>query len=80
VPAAAAPGDARRLYDNVKLRAWRHEAGLRREQVCVAVGISSGWLERLETQPYSRPSLDLLTDLARFYGHEPAELLTGIAA
>jgi transcriptional regulator with XRE-family HTH domain len=73
---ATAPDDAGRLYDNAKLRQWRADAGLTREQVWAEVGVSVAWLAELEQgRPSSAPSLDLLVRLARFYGHEPAELL-----
>lgn len=80
MPATTAPGAAGRLYDHAKLRAWRDEAGLTREQVCVGVGdLSAYHLGQLEGG--SRvPSLQLLTRLAEFYGHPPGELLPGIAA
>jgi transcriptional regulator with XRE-family HTH domain len=69
------------LYDNEKLRAWRAAAGLSREQVWAEVGCSVAWLQELEQGTSGRsPSLDLLTRLAKFYGHEPAELLTTSAA
>jgi transcriptional regulator with XRE-family HTH domain len=65
------------LYDHAKLRAWRNAAGLSREQVWAGVGVSVAWLAELEAgNARSSPSLDLLVRLARFYGHQPAELLT----
>jgi transcriptional regulator with XRE-family HTH domain len=64
-------------WDFEKLRAWRETAGLTRERVCADTGISYPWLRALEggTDP-RRPSLATLTTLARYYGHEPGELLT----
>lgn len=68
--------DSGRLYDNAKLRTWRAEAELTREQVCALVGISAAWLAELENgTTKAAPSLDLLVRLARFYGREPGELL-----
>jgi transcriptional regulator with XRE-family HTH domain len=71
------PGAAvRPLFDHKKLRAWRDEAGLTIPQVCVATGLSHSWIYGLEQgYPYRRPSLDTLTILATFYGHQPGELL-----
>lgn len=78
---AAAPDDAGRLYDHAKLRAWRAEAGLTREEVWAGVGVSVAWLADLEQgRAGHAPSLDLLVRLARFYGHEPAELLAGTSS
>lgn len=66
-----------RLYDPVKLRAWREQAHLSREQVCTQLGISYPWLAALEQGPSGdrQPSLQLLTQLAQLYGHQPGELL-----
>ena len=75
-PTTAAPQPAR-LYDHAKLLAWRVEADLTREQVCVEVGVSFTWLSALERGEGRAPSLAVLYRLARFYGHEPGELLTG---
>jgi transcriptional regulator with XRE-family HTH domain len=72
--AASAP-----LYDNAKLRTWRRDAGLSREQVWAGTGVGVSWLSELE-QGAATPSLATLVALARFYGHEPAELLTVNAA
>ena len=74
--ATTAPQPPGRLYDHTKLTAWRVEADLTREQVCVAVHVSHAWLSALETGQAAAPSLAVLTRLARFYGHEPGELLT----
>lgn len=72
----ATASDDGRLYDNAKLRAWRIEAGLSREEVWAAVGVSVMWLAELEQgRTGHAPSLELLVRLARFYGHEPGELL-----
>jgi transcriptional regulator with XRE-family HTH domain len=75
--ATTAPEPTGRLYDHAKLLAWRVEADLTREQVCVEVGVSFPWLSALERGEGRAPSLAVLTRLARFYGHEPGELLTG---
>jgi transcriptional regulator with XRE-family HTH domain len=64
-----------RLFDHAKLAAWRAESGLRREEVCVHVGISASWLSALERGEGRAPSLEVLTRLAVFYGHGPGELL-----
>jgi transcriptional regulator with XRE-family HTH domain len=63
------------LYDHSRLMAWRKDAGLRREDVCVATGLSYGWLARLEGG-YGKhaPALATLDKLARFYGHDVREL------
>lgn len=72
----AAPTDDAPLYDHHKLRQWRHDAGLSREQVWAGTGVSVKWLGDLERgTARSDPSLDLLVRLARFYGHEPGDLL-----
>ena len=64
------------LYDAAKLRAWREASGKRREQVALDLGISANWLADVESgRERTRPSLELLTALARYYGHGPAELL-----
>ena len=63
-------------WDHAKLRAWREEAGLRRERVAADLEISYPWLVILEHGTGDRtPSLDILTRLAHYYGHEPGELL-----
>jgi transcriptional regulator with XRE-family HTH domain len=73
---ATAPDDAGRLYDHAKLRQWRDDAGLSREQVWLEVGVSVAWLAELEHGRTARaPSLGLLVRLAQFYGHQPGELL-----
>lgn len=82
--ATAATAAPARLYDHRKLRAWRNEAGLTREQVCAQlqaqdVRIGHAWLSLLE-KGRRVPSLELLVALARFYGHDPAELLLARAA
>jgi transcriptional regulator with XRE-family HTH domain len=64
------------LYDPEKLRTWRAESGLTREQVCTRAGLSYPWLRKLE-RGEADPSLKLLVTLARFYGHDPAELIGG---
>jgi Helix-turn-helix domain len=81
---SAPTAEPARLHDHAKLRAWRDESGLTRDQVCARLqgqGVSIGysWLAALE-QGTKRPSLELLVTLARFYGHEPAELLLAGAA
>ena len=63
------------LYDHELLRAWRDEAGLTRERVGVDLNMGASWLALLE-QGGRHPSLALLIRLARYYGHEPGELLT----
>ena len=71
------------LHDYRKLRAWREEAGLTREQVCTALTddehkLGFSWLVALELGANVRqPSVQLLTRLAQFYGHSPGELLPG---
>ena len=63
-------------WDHAKLRAWRDESGKRRERVAADLGISYPWLTILESGAGDRgPSLDVLIRLARYYGHEPGELL-----
>jgi transcriptional regulator with XRE-family HTH domain len=64
------------LYDHAKLRAWRDEAGLRRERVCADLEISASWLRELEIGAGS-PSVLILTRLAAYYGHQAGELLMG---
>jgi len=76
--ATTAPQPSGRLYDHAKLLAWRVEADLTREQVCVAGGISFPWLSALERGEGRAPSLAVLTRLAQLYGHEPGELLAGV--
>ena len=69
------------LYDFTKLRAWRTDQHLRRERVCADLGISTGWLARLELGGDGRaPSLDLLNRLAAYYGHALHELIIERAA
>jgi transcriptional regulator with XRE-family HTH domain len=66
-----------RLYDHVKLRAWRDESRKSRERVGADLNLSAAWIAALETgKPYARPSLETLVALARYFGHEPAELLS----
>lgn len=72
-----------RLLDHAKLRQWRDETGLSRDQVCArlqadGVQIGYSWLAALE-QGSKRPSLELLVALAVFYGHDPGELLARAA-
>jgi transcriptional regulator with XRE-family HTH domain len=75
VPVSAARDDQpARLYDYAKLRAWRDEAGLRRERVAVDLDMSARWLEQLELGRKT-PSVQLLTRLAAYYGHQAGELL-----
>jgi transcriptional regulator with XRE-family HTH domain len=67
---------AARLYDHELLRAWREQAGLSRERVGVDLSMGASWLALLEQGgPGRTPSLALLIRLARYYGHEPGELL-----
>ncbi len=78
MPATTVPGDtaAGPLYDHRKLRAWRDEAGVSRERVAADLELSAAWLQNLELGgPRGGPSLDTLVRLARYYGHEPGELL-----
>jgi transcriptional regulator with XRE-family HTH domain len=72
----------RRSWDYAKLKSWRETAGLTREQVCADLqaaghGITFNWLLALEhgTTGNRSPGLDTLVVLARYYGHEPLELL-----
>jgi transcriptional regulator with XRE-family HTH domain len=74
------------LHDPEKLRRWRDESGLSREQVCSRiteqgeVTLSFPWLAALEGgYNHRQPSVPLLAALARFYGHEPGELLATAA-
>lgn len=60
------------LIDHAKLRAWRGD--VTREVVCAAVGLSANYLQRLESGERT-PTLVVLTRLARYYGHDPGELL-----
>jgi transcriptional regulator with XRE-family HTH domain len=65
-----------RLYDHDKLRAWRAESGKSRERVCADLEFSAAWLAALETgQHRARPSVEMIVRLARYYGHQPGELL-----
>ena len=78
LPATAPERDDPALYDAEKLRAWRAESGLSREQVCAEIGgLSYPWLAKLEQGQPVQPSLKLLVALARFYGHDPGELIPG---
>ncbi len=70
--------DTGRLFDYDTLRAWREEAGLTREQVWLGTECSVAWLRDLEAGR-AVPSLDMLARLARFYGRDPRELLSGAA-
>jgi transcriptional regulator with XRE-family HTH domain len=75
VPVSAARDDQPApLYDYAKLRAWRDEAGLRREQVAVDLSISARWLEALEVGRKT-PSVQMLSRLAAYYGHQAGELM-----
>lgn len=72
----------RRSWDYAKLKSWRESAGLTREQVCAdlqAAGhsITLNWLVALEhgTTGNRSPGLDTLAVLARYYGHEPLDLM-----
>lgn len=74
------------LYDPAVLRAWREDAGLKRERVCsdlqsTGVKLSLNWLAQLEggIAP-GNPSLVLLTALAGYYGKDIRDLLPGTAA
>jgi transcriptional regulator with XRE-family HTH domain len=81
VPAAAAPGEIRRLHDHLKLREWREASGLTRLQVCALTGLSYQWLSALEGGWNNRqPSLETLVRLAELYGRQPGELLLSAAA
>ena len=73
-----------RSWDYAKLKSWRETAGLTREQVCADLqarypgrGITFNWLLALEhgTTGNRSPGLDTLAMLARYYGHEPLELV-----
>jgi transcriptional regulator with XRE-family HTH domain len=77
---ATAPGlDDRPLYDHDKLRAWRESAGESPTEAAARIGVSYPWLTRIERGgARRRPSLEMLHRLAAAYGHEAAELLTGI--
>jgi transcriptional regulator with XRE-family HTH domain len=74
------------LHDAAKLRAWREDAGLSKEQVCAAFhtqgySLSYPWLSALEHATNARqPSVRLLAALAEFYGHQPAELMLPVGA
>lgn len=58
------------------LRSWRIERGLSRERVAADVGTGANWLQIIESGTPGRvPSLDLVIRLARYFGHEPGELL-----
>ena len=70
------PADtAQSLIDHAKLRAWRTEADVTREVVCAAVGLSANYLSRLENGQATRPTVTVIARLARYYGHDPGELL-----
>jgi transcriptional regulator with XRE-family HTH domain len=62
------------LYDHAKLRAWREEAGQTITDAASALGISYPWLVNLETGRSNPPRVDTLDMIARYYGHELAEL------
>lgn len=71
-----------RSWDYAKLKGWRESAGLTREQVCADLQarghpITFNWLLALEhgTTGNRSAGLDTLAALARYYGHEPLELL-----
>jgi transcriptional regulator with XRE-family HTH domain len=66
--------DPATIYDPAKLRAWRAEAGERREHVAVALGFSATWLKQVENAE-RMPSLQLLTRLAEHYGHTLGDVL-----
>jgi transcriptional regulator with XRE-family HTH domain len=70
--------DTGRLFDFDLLRTWREDAGLTCEQVWAGTGCSVAWLRDLEGGR-GIPSLEMLSRLARFYGHDPRELLAGAA-
>ncbi|HEX4399643.1 MAG TPA: helix-turn-helix transcriptional regulator [Trebonia sp.] len=72
----AAVPDTGPLFNYLMLRQWRYDAALTREQVWAGTGCSVAWLRDLEAGR-AIPSLDMLGRLARFYGHEPGELLAG---
>ena len=79
MPTTTSDGDvsAAGLYNHELLRTWRDQAGITRERVGVDLGIGASWLGILENGGRGRvPSLELLVRLARYYGHEPGELLT----
>jgi len=86
MPATAPALDDRPLYDYLKLRAWREAAGWTRTEAAARIGVSYPWYVRLESGgDYGRnrslgrnPSLAMLCRIATAYGHEAAELLTGI--
>ena len=62
------------------LRSWRVTAGLSRERVAADVGTGASWLAIIESGTPGRvPSLDLIIRLARYFGHEPGELLNAPA-
>jgi transcriptional regulator with XRE-family HTH domain len=58
------------------LRTWRLDAGLRREQVCAAAGISFGYLRHIEDGTRHNPSIAVLTRVAEALGHSVSELFT----
>jgi len=69
-----APSDPTKWFDHAKLRAWREEAGLRREEVCFrAAPLSYPYLSNIEDGRQT-PSVELAYRLAELYGKDPAEL------
>jgi transcriptional regulator with XRE-family HTH domain len=63
------------VFNHQLLRQWRDESGLRPEEVAFKAGVSFSHLLRLESVG-GRPSGDLITRIARVYGHDPGELYT----
>ena len=61
------------VYEYALLRAWRDEAGCRRERVALDLDLSATYLARLETGARTA-SLDTLAALAAYYGHPLGEL------
>ena len=57
-----------------RIRAARDERGLTQEAVAGKVGISRGYLARVETGRHE-PSLSMLAKLAKALGVKPGELL-----
>ena len=69
-----APTDPNEWFDSARLRAWREEAGLTKEEVCFRnAPLSYPYLSNLEDGRQT-PSVNLVYRLATFYGRNPAEL------
>jgi transcriptional regulator with XRE-family HTH domain len=61
-------------FDNTVLRQWRHDSGMRPEEVAYRAGISVTYLFGLENGLKRNPSARVLAGLAHVYRRDLTEL------